>query len=538
MEQGYSFGAMLDLSRNGVMKAEQIKKFAFDISKMGYNALYLYIEDVYEIEDEPYFGHLRGKLLKSELKDINAYCKSIGVELVPCIQTLAHVNQIFQWQAYAPVHDTDDIMLIDEEKTYVLIEKMIKTMRECVDTNTINIGMDEAHMVGFGRFFQLHGYQNRFEILKRHLERVIEICKKYDFKPMMWADMFFRLNNNDMYYLNSLDEKKFKETAKYVPDGVQLCYWDYYHYGKDFYDLQFKAHYLLTDDVCFAGGCTIWHGFVPYNEESNVINDGAMDSCRENGVKRVFLTLWGDDGNECSRFSIMPALLYAIERYKGNTDMESIKAKFFDLFGVKYDDFVKLDNPKGISKFNRDNPFKYLFYNDPLEGKFDAHVIEGSGKIYGERAKEIKAVTKNMGEFSYIFDYIGSLYSFLELKSELGVNTRKAYLEKNDKELKRIANSVYPEAIKRLKKFYNAFKTVWDKENKPFGFDVQDGRIGGLILRLEHSRQVILDYLSEKTDSIIELEQPVLKRFLNDDDYHIESCYGRIVTASKLTHAM
>ena len=47
---------MLDVSRDGVMKVEEVKRYAGIIKKMGYNALGLYMEDVYEIEDEPYFG--------------------------------------------------------------------------------------------------------------------------------------------------------------------------------------------------------------------------------------------------------------------------------------------------------------------------------------------------------------------------------------------------------------------------------------------------------------------------------------------------
>ena len=39
------------------------------------------------------------------------------------MQTLAHLNQIFKWKTYRPVNDTADILLVDEERTYELIEK-------------------------------------------------------------------------------------------------------------------------------------------------------------------------------------------------------------------------------------------------------------------------------------------------------------------------------------------------------------------------------------------------------------------------------
>ena len=44
-----TLGVMLDMSRNAVMKPEELKKFAATIKKMGYNTLMLYTEDTYEI---------------------------------------------------------------------------------------------------------------------------------------------------------------------------------------------------------------------------------------------------------------------------------------------------------------------------------------------------------------------------------------------------------------------------------------------------------------------------------------------------------
>jgi hypothetical protein len=51
-----TFGVMLDMSRNAVMKVDALKKYMQIIKKMGYNALFLYCEDTYEVEGEPYFG--------------------------------------------------------------------------------------------------------------------------------------------------------------------------------------------------------------------------------------------------------------------------------------------------------------------------------------------------------------------------------------------------------------------------------------------------------------------------------------------------
>ena len=105
------------------------------------------------------------------------HAEDLGVELVPCIQTLAHLAKALRWPAFGHIKDTADILLIDEPKTYEFIEKMIAAMRECFTTNKIHIGMDEAHGVGFGKYFDLHGYKDKFQIMTDHLQRVVEITK-------------------------------------------------------------------------------------------------------------------------------------------------------------------------------------------------------------------------------------------------------------------------------------------------------------------------------------------------------------------------
>ncbi|MDD6995256.1 MAG: family 20 glycosylhydrolase, partial [Candidatus Borkfalkiaceae bacterium] len=138
-EKNY-LGVMLDCSRNAVMSVEEVKKFILVLKKAGYNCLQLYTEDTYEIEGEPLFGYRRGRYTKAELKEIDAFALSHGIELMPCIQTLAHLNQIFRYPKYSEINDADDVLLADDERTYELIDKMLKTCAECFTSRNIHIG--------------------------------------------------------------------------------------------------------------------------------------------------------------------------------------------------------------------------------------------------------------------------------------------------------------------------------------------------------------------------------------------------------------
>ena len=67
------FGVMLDCSRNAVMNLPTLKKWIDLTADMGYNTLLLYTEDTYEVDNQPYFGHLRGRYSQKELKEIDDY---------------------------------------------------------------------------------------------------------------------------------------------------------------------------------------------------------------------------------------------------------------------------------------------------------------------------------------------------------------------------------------------------------------------------------------------------------------------------------
>ena len=244
-------GVMLDCSRNAVMKPEKVKEFIDVLAKIGYNTLELYMEDTYEIEGEPYFGYLRGGYTARELKDIDAYAEGKGVELIPAIQTLAHFNNLAKLPHYEDIIDINDILLVENEKTYALIDKMFKTLSETFSSRLVNIGMDEAHLIGLGKYLDAHGFTDRYELLIRHLGKVAAIADKYGFTLHMWSDMFFRIGNRGKYYGKDLCISE--GLSEKIPRNVELVYWDYYHTEKEDYEAMMSAHKSFIDDFWFAG---------------------------------------------------------------------------------------------------------------------------------------------------------------------------------------------------------------------------------------------------------------------------------------------
>ena len=155
------------------------------------------------------------------------------------------------------------------------------------------------------------------------------------------------------------------------------------------------------------------------------------------------------------------------------------------------------------------NLCKYMLYNDPFLGFNDYTVMGNEVKFIRKNAKKILNAKGKMQEYDYLCDYYASLAKLLSYKYDLGVNTRKAYKDNNKEELRKVIRK-YTYTIKYLKEFINYFRNAWFKENKPHGFDVQEIRLGGLLLRLESCKARLVDFNNGKINKIEELEEEII----------------------------
>ena len=507
------FGVMLDVSRNAVIKLDTFKWYLPLLKKMGYNCVFLYAEDTYYVEGEPFFGQMRGRYTEEEMRALDEYASSIGIEVIPCVQALAHLNAALRWCKF-PV-DTADIMLVDDERTYELIDHMFASLSKNFKTRKIHVGMDEAYMLGRGKHLDIHGYQPISEIIKRHLDRVCEIAKKHGYEDvMLWSDMFIRAFNGGNYYLKDF-AKVPKDVIDAIPEKVIPVYWDYYHRNELDYDIHFDAHKQMSKNTWFAGGAWSWGGFMPHNDYSLLTMKPAIRSAIKNKVKNAIITMWGDDGAECSKVAMLPSLFAISEFAKGNEDMESIKVKFKRLTGISYDEFMLLDAPNDIDGTSVEyngavNPSKYMLYSDYFNGFLDVTVMGGEGEKYRVLSEKLYTVATKTRKFGYLFKSAAKLCDALSVKFELGLKTRNAYKAGDKDELRRLAENDYKEAEKLIRAYHRTFEEQWFYENKPCGFDVQDIRLGAIIQRTISCRRRLIDYVNGKIDSIPELEEELI----------------------------
>lgn len=506
-----TLGVMIDMSRNSVMSLDGLKRFLPILKKMGYNTVFLYTEDTYEVEGEPYFGYMRGRYSISEMKEIDALCESLGMEAIPCIQTLAHLKTLMKWGKHP--FDGEGVLMVDDERTYELIDRMFATLKKCFKTSKIHIGMDEAFYLGRGRHLDKYGYEPTADMMKRHLKRVCALADKYGYEPMLWSDMFFSTITNHTYYTGKTQLPH--EWVEALPEKAVPIYWDYYQTSRQKFEDMLDNHLQLSDKTWFAGGVWSWTGLIPHNRFSIRSMKLAIDACKKYKTKNIFFCMWGDDGGECSHFSQLPALHYLAMYAKGVCDEDKIKAKFKTLTGVDFDDYIAIDDVNVIIGNENEastpkNPSKHFLLCDTFNGHFDYTVKEGCGENCAKTAKRLHEVAKQGRKFGYVFESAACLADILAVKYELGVKVRRAYRSGDREELHRLADNEYAVLPNLIKKYASALEKQWMKDNKPYGFDVQEIRLAGVRARVESCRRRIYDYLDGKCNVIDELEREIL----------------------------
>lgn len=505
---------MADMSRNAVYNMPSAKRMIRYLAMMGYDSLMLYTEDTFELPGYPYFGHMRGAFSKEELKEIDDYAFMFGIEVIPCIQTLAHLSTAIRWPGLAQFSDTEDILLVGHEKTYQFIKDMFEYCKEVFRSRRINIGMDEAHMLGRGRYTDKFGYEPKPDIMIKHLDKVVEIADEVGLAPMIWSDMFFRMAFNGAYRVR--EGEIAQDIIDRVPEKLTLIYWDYYSLDKQIFTHMVNCHLKFKNPIMFAGGAWKWYGFAPHNKFSLVSTELQLDICEEKGLDNVIVTAWGDNGGECSQFSVLPSMIYYAERaYAADASEATLDVRCKECFGIGFDALMTMDDPNnlegvGIQLGAPVNPSRYQLFNDPLEGLLDVHGNTVSDPVYYAKAAEKLAALTDNKDFGYIFDTLAKLCIVLKSKCNLSVRIREAYKAGDKVTLSAIANEEIPALTVKLDNFLAAFRKQWYKENKTFGFGTQEIRIGGLRARLTSAADRLNAYLNADIDAIEELEKPVL----------------------------
>ena len=527
-------GPMFDTSRNSVLNVATVKKLLCKTALMGLNMFMLYTEDTYEVKEYPYFGHMRGKYTVEEIKEIDTFASSLGIELIPCIQCLSHLGTGLQWGFTSEIKDVYDTLLIGEEKTYEFIDTLLKNVSEMFTSKRIHVGLDEAFFVGCGEYIEKNGKsEQKIKLISYHINRVYELCQKHGFKPMMWSDML--LGGGDIE--NAGEDGVTEETVKGVPDGMQQVSWAYTLVDIERYR-DFIAKQKDFPNLAFCGAVFTYLSYFPSYKQTKD-NLTGIRAAMEAGIKDVIISIWNNEA-ACPLVTALYGMqLYAEIDYTGKMPGKNADDLFEFICRVSVNDICSLekaDDPAQVDEIS--NASRFMMFNDPLVGLIDKH-IDGvdTRKYYGDLLKTSKAQRKECDEwFSPVFEYFDAIVYALELKADFGVRLKKAYDSKNSDALHVLYDESF-ELEKRITNLRDVHRRLWMYYNKSSGFEVYDMYYGAIISRCSSVRYHLENWFNDSSYIIEELAEDRLHLWSVNNLKHPLACnsfyrFGRYYTAN------
>lgn len=533
-----SAGIMFDVSRNAVLKPETIRFFLRKMAMLGLNLGMMYTEDTYEVAEYPYFGYLRGKYSKEQLRQLDDYADSLGIELVPCIQTLAHLNRALHWPAMAHMKDTEEVLLVDDEATLDFIRAMLKNASEPYRSNRIHIGMDEAHFLGLGGYLRRNGYTEPFAIMERHLENVSAIVRELGLDAMMWSDMYFRLASPTGGYYDAPGIPA--EVVAKAPEDIALVYWDYYQLDEQTYDRMMSMHRQFAAKTAFACGMWTWTGPAPHPQRAIETMVPGLRQAKKHHIPMSFATAWGDNGAECSLLAALYTMtVYGELCYCDDYDPESCAARFRCITGADaraFEDLTRFNQLPGIPDWSLRpvNASKFLLYQDPVVPLYDDDLkgVDAASHYAALEADYARYEEENPG-FARLFGFYHQLARTLKYKCRFhqraGITVR-AGDRADGKECAALARTT----ARELERLRICWRELWYETNRIYGFEIIDVRVGGAASRMESAAELMEDFAAGRIETIEPLaEEPLPYTNLPGGTLRGSYAWGEIVSACK-----
>ena len=512
-------GLFMDMSRNNVFNVETVKYTLRKMALLGLNTFMPYMEDVYEVSERPYFGYLRGRYTKEQLREIDAYALMLGIEVIPAIQVLGHMEKVLRWRVTAPYADTAQELLVGADATYQFLDDLFRTLTECFTSKRININMDETKTLGTGRSKALNGDIPQDDLYFRHLKKVKEMLDGYGLEPMMASDMYFRMVGKH------LDNYRDFDTRTVFPDdigektlGLQQIFWEYYTDDQSFYETGIRNTRKLSDKIIFFGGLWSWVGFAPLYQRTTANSAAGLRACIKERVDEVLGCSFHDSNTGCQPLILPSLAVYATVDYTGDYDEDEVRRCFKNAFdGLDYDSLMVLEDVEHPID-NACTVTLAFVYNDPLLGLMDKHAAKIDAQpYYAATTKRINALRGKEGFFNEGVEFIYAVSDLLENKFNFGVRLKAAY-DANDRDALAALAKECDVVIQKLNTLRSAHYTAWRKYNKAFGWQTHDVRYGGLVYRFETTKAHILAYLNGELPLIEELVPERLRYDCHPDD--------------------
>lgn len=311
-------GFMLDVSRDRVPTRRTLLRYLDLAARARLNHLELYIEHTFAWRDHTQVWEAASPLTADDLRWLDEECAARGIDLVPALNCLGHMERWLKHERYAHLAECPDgftwggdrrppATMIPTQEAADLVLGLVEEVMACVRGTVVNIGADEPFELGLGASAGEIAERGRGEVYFEYLERLLVPLTDRGYTVGFWADIF----------------AEHPELMGRVPDGAIPIVWQYdapslaaavidgadeqlrQHWRDIEFDVEATRHgargraaHLIAAGQPFwvAPGISTWQSFTGRldNAVENLVDVARL--ARETGSPGYITTQWGDHG--------------------------------------------------------------------------------------------------------------------------------------------------------------------------------------------------------------------------------------------------
>lgn len=358
-------GVMLDVSRGKVPTFEGLCGLVDVLVKLKLNTLMLYTEHTFRFRRHPEIGKDDSPLDAQTMRALDQYASDRHVELIPCLQSLGHMDHILKLPDYRELAETEMGWTIapTHAGSLELLRDLYDEYLPNFRSRFFNANCDEPWDLGRGQSQERSEELGPGGLYVEHVSSLRSLAQRNGKRTMIWGDVVHA------------HPKRIGEIPK---DMVMLDWW--YEAELDYDRIAAFAENKLEFMVC--PGTSSWNSLFPRVENSTKNISAWAEAGRKHGALGFINTDWGDFGH----YNLLGNSWYAYavgaqQSWSGACDTRSFDRAFSArLFGETggagtaarlYKELGSIHDA-GFSVFNG-SPIQYLFF-DTLEESF---FIEG-----------------------------------------------------------------------------------------------------------------------------------------------------------------
>jgi hexosaminidase len=313
-------GVMLDISRGRVPRLETLMELVSHLADFKINEFQLYTEHTFAYRNYEPVWKAWGAITGEEILKLDAFCRQLGVELVPNQNSFGHLRY---WLAYPPLHklaETDkpwpdhggsflrypSTLAPEHPGTIPFLRELYDELLPHFTSDRINVGCDETWDLGRGQSKKLSEKVGKGRVYLDFLKKIYKETSARNKQMMFWGDIILH----------------HPELVRELPKDVVALNWGY----EANHPFEREAGIFAKSKVPFyvCPGTSTWMTLLGRHDNAFANLHVAAEVGAKHGAIGYLNTDWGDGGHpQPLAVSYLPYILGAAVSWCSQTFNEA-----------------------------------------------------------------------------------------------------------------------------------------------------------------------------------------------------------------------